>query len=74
MINGYCLTASLFAYSVVKKPHSEQMRLILDSHRPLMNYIQGKLPLPDARRVMYKHISLRWGAADLFAAKSRASG
>lgn len=62
------VTASLFAFSVVKKTKAEQMRMILDSHRPLMNFIQGKLPESEARSVMYDHLSLRWGRADKYAA------
>lgn len=58
------LTASLFAYSVVKKPQSEQVRMILDSHRPLLDFVQGKLPKSQGKRVMYDHVSLRWGAPD----------
>jgi DNA-binding GntR family transcriptional regulator len=58
------LTASLFAYSVVKKTHSEQMRMILDSHRPLLDFLQGKVPKSQAKRVIYDHVSLRWGAPD----------
>ena len=59
------LTASLFAFALVKKQRSEQTRMILDSHRPLMDFIQGKLPKSEARKVMYDHISLRWGKPDL---------
>ncbi len=37
------LTAPLFAFSIVRKQPSEQTRMILDSHRPLMDFIQGKI-------------------------------
>lgn len=33
-----------------------------------------RLPASDARRVMYEHISLRWGPADLFAARALGVG
>ncbi len=58
------LTASLFAFALVKKQRSEQTRMILDSHRPLMDFIQGKLAKGEARKVIYEHISLRWGRPD----------
>jgi DNA-binding GntR family transcriptional regulator len=61
------LTSSLFAYALVKRPRSEQMRIILDSHRPLLEFIQGAVPESQARAVMYQHIELRWGAPDRYA-------
>jgi len=60
------LTASLFAYSVVVKAREEQMRMILDSHRPLLEFVQGKRKEKDARKVMMDHLSLRWGPADVY--------
>jgi DNA-binding GntR family transcriptional regulator len=54
------LTTSLFAYAIVKKPAVEQMRMILDSHRPLMDFIQGKTPADQARAVMTEHITIGW--------------
>ena len=60
------LTASLFAYSVVVKAREEQMRMILDSHRPLLDFVQGKRKAKDARTVMLDHISLRWGPPDIY--------
>jgi DNA-binding GntR family transcriptional regulator len=59
------LTSSLFSYSIVKKPPSEQTRMILDSHRPLLDFLQGKIPAREARRVMHDHVSLRWGALEI---------
>src|SRR5882724_1461446 len=49
------LTASLFAFSLVKKPREEQQRMILDSHRPLLEFIQGKRPERYAHQVMNGH-------------------
>jgi len=60
------LTASLFAYSVVVKAREEQMRMILDSHRPLLDFVQGKRKAKDARKVMLDHLSLRWGPPDIY--------
>jgi len=70
------LTASLFAYSLVKKPREQQMRMILDSHRPLLDFVQGKRPERDAHQVMNEHLSLRWGPADAFSShrKKRQTG
>lgn len=59
------LTSSLFAYSIVKKPPSEQTRMILDSHRPLLEFLQGKVPVGNARQIMLDHVSLRWGAPEV---------
>ncbi|HEV2274829.1 MAG TPA: GntR family transcriptional regulator [Acidobacteriaceae bacterium] len=59
------LTAPLFAFSLITKQKHEQMRMILDSHRPLMTFIQGKTRKDQARQVIYEHVSLRWGRWDL---------
>jgi DNA-binding GntR family transcriptional regulator len=58
------LTASLFAFSLVSKPREEQMRMILDSHRPLLDFIRGKGTEREVRQVMYDHLALRWGPPD----------
>lgn len=58
------LTAPLFAFSLITKQKHEQMRMILDSHRPLMTFIQGKTRKDQARQVIYDHVSLRWGGWD----------
>src|SRR5689334_5534825 len=65
------LTASLFAFSLVKKAREEQMRMILDSHRPLLEFVQGKRPERDAYQVMLGHLSLRWGPADVYASRGK---
>lgn len=64
------LTAPLFAFSIVKRQPSEQTKIILDSHRPLMDFIQAKIPESEARQVMFDHISLRWGNSESAAAKN----
>lgn len=53
------LTAPLFAYAVLILPKAEKMRMILDSHRPLLNFVQGKSTMP-AEQVMLEHLRLRW--------------
>ena len=65
------LTASLFAFSLVKKTRDEQRRMILDSHRPLLEFVQGKRPKGDVHEVMNGHLSLRWGPADAFSSRRR---
>jgi DNA-binding GntR family transcriptional regulator len=65
------LTASLFAYSLVKKPREQQMQMILDSHRPLLEFIQGNRPEKDAHQVIYEHLALRWGAPDSFTSRKK---
>jgi DNA-binding GntR family transcriptional regulator len=66
------LTASLFAFSLVKKPPEEQTRMILDSHRPLLEFIQGRGAAREARGVMMNHLSLRWGPADVYTSRGKA--
>jgi DNA-binding GntR family transcriptional regulator len=53
------LTAPLFAYAILSRPKDEKMKMILDSHRPLLDYLQGKLEL-SAERVVFDHLNLRW--------------
>lgn len=65
------LTASLFAFSLVKKTREEQRRMILDSHRPLLEFVQGKCPKGDVHEVMNGHLSLRWGPADAFSSRRK---
>jgi len=62
------LTAPLFAYSLLTKPKAEKMRIILDSHRPLADYIAGKLKR-SADDVIYDHLALRWSEPDKFASR-----
>jgi len=59
MLTG--LTAPLFAFSLIITQKQDQRRTILSSHRPLLNFIQGKMKKDQARQVIYEHIALRWG-------------
>ncbi len=59
------LTAPLFAFALIKKSHHQQMKMILDSHQPLLLFVQGKVPEKDAKRVIYAHVTLRWGQSGL---------
>ena len=36
------ITTPLFAHAVISRPRSAQMRIFLDSHRPLLEFVQGK--------------------------------
>ncbi|HEY1581290.1 MAG TPA: GntR family transcriptional regulator [Terracidiphilus sp.] len=62
MLTG--LTAPLFAFAVITTQKQDQRRTILSSHRPLMDFIQGKIRRDQAKPVIYEHIALRWGRWD----------
>lgn len=62
------LTSPLFADALVRKQGAATMRMILDSHRPLFDYLQGLPDEAEARRVVYAHVSLRTGAPDAYLA------
>lgn len=53
------LTAPLFAYAVLTKTRGEKVRMILDSHRPVLRFVQGKSK-QSAMEVMLDHLKLRW--------------
>ncbi len=59
------LTAPLFAFALIKKSHQHEMKMILDSHHPLLAFVKGKIPEKDAKNVMYAHFTLRWGKSGL---------
>lgn len=63
------LTAPLFAYVLVRPP--QRVKMILDSHRPLVDYVRGKSKEHQARRVMLNHLTLRWGKIDIPASDLR---
>lgn len=54
------LTSSLFAYALVVKPAHEKVRMILDSHRPMFDFLTGTADLLVAREIMRQHLTLRW--------------
>lgn len=60
------LTAPLFAHSVRTMLRSEKLRLVLDSHRPLFDFICGRSK-HSAEEVMLAHLSVRYHAPDRFA-------
>lgn len=62
------LTAPLFAFAVLTMPEAKKMRMILDSHRPLVEFVEGKTSR-GAREVIYEHISLRYEDAARLASR-----
>jgi len=62
------LTTPLFAYAVLTMPKAEKMRMILDSHRPLVDYVAGQSE-STADDVIYDHLTLRWHHPDRFSSR-----
>lgn len=53
------LTAPQFAHSVLRIIKSEKVRLIVHSHRPLMEFLQGKLKMR-AEELIAEHLRIPW--------------
>ena len=53
------LTAPLLAHMMLTLFREEKQKMVLDSHRPLLNYVLGIGDQP-AEKVMLDHLSLRW--------------
>jgi len=53
------LTAPLFAHRMVEQLQSGMQRMVLDSHRPLYDFVTGKSK-QTAEAVMMAHLALRW--------------
>jgi len=53
------LTAPLFVHSVRNLMRSDQLRMILDSHRPLFDFIRGK-SAKTAEQLILEHLSVRY--------------
>lgn len=67
------LTAPLFAHAMLVHLRAERQRLVLDSHRPLLQFLEGNTK-KSAEEVMLAHLSLRWIDPAHFAAiNSKAS-
>ncbi len=66
------LTAPLFAYAVLTKPKAEKMKMILDSHRPLVEYVTGNSER-SAADVIAEHLSLRWTEPDKYSSRRLAA-
>lgn len=59
------LTAPLFAHSVRTLLRGEKLRMVLDSHRPLLDFICGRSKL-SAEEVMLAHLSVRYHDPERF--------
>lgn len=60
------LTAPLFACAVLTAPEEAKARMILDSHRPLVEFVAGD-GFKSAQRIIYEHIALRWETVERYA-------
>ena len=54
------ITAPLFACATLRKSAEQKQRAILDSHRPLFDYVRGKNK-KTAEQVMASHLEIGWG-------------
>ncbi|HWR16898.1 MAG TPA: GntR family transcriptional regulator [Terriglobales bacterium] len=61
------LTAPLFAHSVRTLLRSEKLRIVLDSHRPLFEFICGGQVEQTAEQVMLAHLSIRYLSPEKYA-------
>lgn len=59
------LTAPLFAHSMLSMFREEKRQMVLDSHRPLMEFVLGKITEP-AEKVILAHLKLRWAGPAKF--------
>ncbi len=59
------VTAPLFAYAVLIKTESEKMRMIQNSHRPLLEFVRGRRK-GSAEDVMLDHLKLGWDRPEVF--------
>jgi DNA-binding GntR family transcriptional regulator len=59
------LTAPLFAHSVRTLLKSDKIRIVLDSHRPLYDFICGKTQ-QSAEQIMLAHLSVRYSHPEKF--------
>ncbi|MCX6624057.1 MAG: GntR family transcriptional regulator [Acidobacteria bacterium] len=55
----HSLTAPLFAHALLRNLKSDRMRMVLRSHRPVLDYLLGELKIP-AEEVVSAHIDVRW--------------
>jgi DNA-binding GntR family transcriptional regulator len=53
------ITTPLFAHAVISRPRTAQLRIFLDSHRPLLEFVQGKRT-ESAEDMMLAHLKHRW--------------
>jgi DNA-binding GntR family transcriptional regulator len=60
------LTAPVFAHSVRTMLRSEKLRMVLDSHRPVFEFIRGRSE-QSAEQVMLAHLSVRYHQPERYA-------
>jgi len=63
------LTAPLFAHSVRTLLRGDKLRTVLDSHRPLLDFISGRAQ-ETAEQVMLAHLSVRYREPERFSSIS----
>jgi DNA-binding GntR family transcriptional regulator len=63
------LTAPLFAYGVIRAMKADKVRHIIHSHRPLLEFLSGKINAP-AESVLADHLKLPWNEPDRFSSLS----
>jgi len=63
------LTAPLFAHSVRTLLRGDRLRMVLDSHRPLYDFIQGNSD-KTAEQIMIDHLSVRYSTPERFTSLS----
>ncbi|MGH9644108.1 MAG: GntR family transcriptional regulator [Terriglobales bacterium] len=63
------LTAPLFAHSVRINLRTDKLRMVLDSHRPMFNFVCGNSQLT-AEQVMLEHLSIRYHEPEKFTSLS----
>ncbi len=66
------LTVPLFAHSVRTLLRADKLKLVLDSHRPLFEFICGNLD-QTAEQVMLAHLSIRYHDPEKYSSLSGAS-
>jgi DNA-binding GntR family transcriptional regulator len=67
------LTAPLFAHSFRTLLRAEKLRMVLDAHRPLLDFITGR-SRESAEQVMLAHLSVRYREPQKFSSLSSVSG
>jgi DNA-binding GntR family transcriptional regulator len=63
------LTAPLFAYGVIRAMKGDKVRHIIHSHRPLLEFLSGKINAP-AESVLADHLKIPWNEPERFSSLS----
>jgi DNA-binding GntR family transcriptional regulator len=67
------LTAPLFAHAILGKTRAEKARMVLDSHRPLFDYVRGASE-ETAEQAILTHVRLRWKGPDRYSSLAPTHG